>query len=67
MPLLKDLLLAVSEDRTMRIWNMTEKKQVYQLDMESRGWVLEGKENLCAVGHDNGLILLDIRDATQAV
>jgi hypothetical protein len=52
----------------MRIWNSAEEKQVYAFELgESRGWVLEGKENLCAVGHDTGLILLNFRDTSRVV
>lgn len=64
LPLLQNLIVSVSEDASMRIWNSTEGKEVYAMKLggELRGWMVATKDHLCAVAHDNGVIILNIHE-----
>ncbi|CXH81066.1 coatomer alpha subunit, putative [Plasmodium berghei] len=55
-----DLLLSNSEDRTMRIWDITKRVCIHTFRRENdRFWVLTFKpnSNLIASGHDSGMVI----------
>ncbi|KJP88931.1 hypothetical protein AK88_01425 [Plasmodium fragile] len=55
-----DLLLTNSEDRTIRIWDITKRACVHTFRRENdRFWVLSLKpnSNLIASGHDSGMVI----------
>ena len=65
-PSLKHLIVSVSEDTTLRVWDSREGDQVYRMELAGvHGWMVEGKDDLCAVAHDNGLILLNFQNTSS--
>uniref|UniRef100_A0A8C9GF71 Coatomer subunit alpha-like n=1 Tax=Piliocolobus tephrosceles TaxID=591936 RepID=A0A8C9GF71_9PRIM len=55
-----DLLLSNSEDRTIRIWDITKRTCIHTFRREhDRFWVLTQKpnSNLIASGHDSGMVI----------
>ncbi|WBY54487.1 coatomer alpha subunit [Plasmodium yoelii yoelii] len=55
-----DLLLSNSEDRTMRVWDITKRVCIHTFRRENdRFWVLAFKpnSNLIASGHDSGMVI----------
>ncbi|ANQ08989.1 Coatomer alpha subunit [Plasmodium coatneyi] len=55
-----DLLLSNSEDRTIRIWDITKRACIHTFRRENdRFWILSFKpnSNLIASGHDSGMVI----------
>jgi coatomer subunit beta' len=60
------LLLSVSEDEMVNVWNAQTFKHETVLDNEKkRGWCIDANLNLVAVGYDEGLVVLGIAPATD--
>lgn len=58
-----DLLLSNSEDKSIRVWDMSKRTCITSIRRESdRFWVLAAHPtlNLFAAGHDNGVIVFKL-------
>jgi len=59
----KDLILSNSEDRTIRVWDVTKRAGIHTFRRENdRFWILTAhrSSNLVAVGHDAGMVVFKL-------
>lgn len=65
----RDLLLSNSEDRTIRVWDVTKRILVHTFRRENdRFWILAAlkNSNVIAVGHDSGMVVFKLDRERQA-
>jgi coatomer protein complex subunit alpha (xenin) len=60
----EDVMLSTSEDRSIRVWDMTKRAPLYTYKKDhDRFWITAAhpKLNLFAAGHDSGLIVFKLQ------
>ena len=55
------LLFSTGEDEMFLVWNsLTMSNETAQNYQKKRGWCIDATKNLCAIGYDDGLVILKV-------
>ena len=66
----QELILSNSEDRTIRVWDVTKRTGIHTFRRENdRFWIITAhrSSNLIAVGHDAGMVVFKLDSGTKKI